>query len=104
MKAHSGAFQSIQVRPGPFRCIPVHSCYYTHRLWYGAAGIWAHDLPLRKRTLYQLSYWGSFIYQIYWLNISLKNVYVETWLFRIACKMFRQSASHGCRLPYNRKI
>ena len=27
-------------------------------LWYGAAGIRTHDLPLRKRTLYQLSYRG----------------------------------------------
>ena len=30
-------------------------------LWYGAAGIQTHNLPLRKRTLYQRSYLGGII-------------------------------------------
>ena len=38
--------------------VPFFTVKILH-LWYGAAGIRTHDLPLRKRTLYQLSYRGG---------------------------------------------
>ena len=41
--------------------------FFTPLVWCGR-GIRTHDLPLRKRTLYQLSYRGGILYK-HWLGL-----------------------------------
>ena len=59
----------------PILCERQQGCclYHFLHLWYGVAGIGTHDLPLRKRKLYQLSYRGGVL--SFKRKISLKRKY-----------------------------